>query len=107
MTADLIEERRRSPRYPVFGGEPAILPLSLSVQLLDISKTGVLILASQYAKEGSRGRLRFNLGGQPFSAEVEIRAVSLGAGGNGYKIGARFVDLSEEHRLIIEGFTNR
>jgi c-di-GMP-binding flagellar brake protein YcgR len=107
MKADLIEERRRSPRYPVVGGEPAILPLSLSVQLLDISQTGVLILASQYAKEGSRGRLRFNLGGQPFSAEVEIRRIVSGHGGVGYKIGARFVDLSEENRQIIVGFTNR
>src|SRR5262245_65087884 len=107
MTADLIEERRPSPRYPVFGGEPAVLPLSLSVQLLDISQTGVLILASQYPKAGSRGRLRFNLGGQPFSAEVEVRRVVSGHGGVGYKIGARFVDLTEENRQIIVGFTNR
>lgn len=107
MTTNVIEERRRSPRYPVVGGEPAILPLSLSVQLLDISQTGVMVQSAQHAKEGTRGRLRFNLGGQPFSAEVEIRRVASGPGGMGYKIGARFVDLSEEHRLIIEGFTNR
>jgi c-di-GMP-binding flagellar brake protein YcgR len=107
MKADLIEERRRTPRYPVVGGEPAILPVSLSVQLLDISQTGVLILTSQYAKEGSRGRLRFNLGGQPFSADVEIRRIVSGHGGAGYKIGARFVDLSEENRQIIVGFTTR
>jgi c-di-GMP-binding flagellar brake protein YcgR len=107
MTPDIRVERRRSPRYPVTGGEPAILPLSLSVQLLDISQTGVLLQSSQHAKEGSRGRLRFNLAGQPFSTEVEIRRVALGQGGSGYKIGARFVDLSEEHRQIIEGFSNR
>ena len=107
MTTGLLEERRGSPRYPVVDGEPAILTLSLSVQVLDISQTGILIQSTHHAKVGSRGRLRFNLGGQPFSAEVEIRAVSLSAGGIGYKIGARFVDLSEEHRLIIEGFTNR
>ena len=107
MTPDIMEERRRSPRYPVTGFEPAILQLSLSVQLLDISQTGVLIQSSQQAKEGSRGRLRFNLAGQPFSTEVEIHRVALGQGGNGYKIGARFVDLSEEHRQIIEDFTNR
>lgn len=67
-----------------------------------------MVHSAQHAKEGSRGRLRFNLGGQPFSAEVEIRrVVASSQGGNGYKIGARFIDLSEEHRLIIEGFTNR
>jgi hypothetical protein len=66
-----------------------------------------MIQSKQHAKEGSRGRLRFDLGGRPLSAEVEIRHVALGQGGIGYKIGALFVDLSEEHRLIIEGFTNR
>ena len=73
MTPEIMEERRRSPRYPVTGGEPAILPVSLSVQLLDISQAGVLIQSSQHAKEGSWGRLRFNLAGRPFSTEVEIR----------------------------------
>jgi c-di-GMP-binding flagellar brake protein YcgR len=107
MTTDMMEERRRSPRYPARAAEHAILPVSLSVQLLDISQTGVMVQSSQQAKEGSRGRLRFDLAGQPFSVEVEIRRVAAGRPGTGYSIGARFVDLSEEHRQIIEGFTHR
>jgi PilZ domain-containing protein len=103
----VTEERRRSPRYPVVGGELAILPVSLSVQLLDISLAGVLVQSSQPAKPGSLGRLRLDLAGQPFSAEVEVRRVAPGAGGSGYRIGARFVDLGEEHRQMIEGFTHR
>ena len=102
-----MEERRRAPRYPLVHHEAAVLPFSLSVQLLDISQTGVMIQCAQHAKEGSRGRLRFNLGGQPFNAEVEIRRVGVGLGGTGYKIGARFIDLSEEHRQMIQGFTIR
>jgi hypothetical protein len=105
MTPDIMEERRRSPRYPVTGGEPAILPLSLSVQLLDISQTGVLIQSSQHAKE-EPGASALQPGGQPFS--TESRSVASRWDRNcRYKIGARFVDLSEEHRKIIEGFTNR
>lgn len=88
------------------GGELAILPVSLSVQLLDISLAGVLVHSSQPSKPGSRGRLRLDLSGQPFSAEVEVCRVAPGAG-NGYRIGVRFVDLSEEHRHVIEDFTRR
>jgi hypothetical protein len=103
----MIEERRRSPRFEVEGGELAVLPISMSVRLLDISLSGVLVQSRQNAKEGARGRLRLNLEGHPFAAEVEVRRIAQGAGGHGYKIGARFVDLTDDQRHIIEGFTRR
>jgi PilZ domain-containing protein len=103
----MITERRRSPRFEVPGGEQAVLPIDLSVRLLDISLTGVLVHAGQTAKEGSRGRLRLDLAGQPFAAEVEVRRIAPGTGGQGYKIGARFVDLTDDQRHLIEGFTRR
>jgi len=99
------EERRRSARYPVAGRELAILPVSLSVQLLDISASGVLVLSSHPAKEGSRAQLRLNLGGKPISADVEIRRVAPGIEGHGYRIGVSFVDLKKEQRQLIEEFT--
>jgi len=101
------EERRRSPRFDVDGGEVAVLPGAMSVRLLDISLTGVLVQSGQSAKEGARGRLRLDLAGQPFAAEVEVRRIAQGAGGQGYRIGARFVDLTDDQRHIIEGFTRR
>jgi PilZ domain-containing protein len=103
----MIQERRRSPRFDVEGGEQAVVPVAMSVRLLDISLTGVLVQAGLPAKEGSRGRLRLDLGGNPFAAEVEVRRIAQGVGGQGYKIGARFVDLSDDQRHIIEGFTRR
>src|SRR5437870_372093 len=106
MTTQTIEERRQFPRYPVLDSEHAIMPFSLSVQLLDISQTGVMLQSAQQAKEGSRGHLRFDLAGQPFSVDVEVRRVARPAGTN-YRIGARFVALSEEQRQIIEAFTRR
>lgn len=103
----MIEERRRSPRHDVIGGELAVVPIAMSVRLLDISLTGVLVQSSQPAKEGARGRLRLNLAGQPFSADVEVRRIAQGAGGQGYKIGARFVDLTDAQTRVIESFTRR
>jgi len=102
-----MEERRRSPRFEVASGELAVLPISLSVRLLDISLSGVLVQSGQNAKQGSHGRLRLDLAGRPFAADVEVRRIAQGAGGQGYKIGARFLDLTEEQRQILEGFTRR
>ena len=102
-----MEERRRSPRFDVDGGELAVLPISLSVRLLDISLSGVLVQSSQNAKEGSRGRLRLDLAGRPFAADVEVRRIAQGPGGRGYKIGARFLDLTDDQRQILEGFTRQ
>jgi len=81
----MIRERRQSPRFEVPAGEQAILPIDLSVRLLDISLTGVLVHARQTAKEGSYGRLRLDLAGQPFAAEIEVRRIAQGPGGQGYK----------------------
>ena len=103
----MSDERRRSPRFDVVGGELAVLPIALSVRLLDISLSGVLVHASQSAKAGALGRLRLDLAGQPFAADVEVRRIAPGPGGHGYKIGARFVDLTDEQRQAIESFTRR
>ena len=89
------------------GGEHAVLPTALSVRLLDISLAGVLVESSQPAKAGVRGRLRLDLAGQPFAAEVEVRRIAPGMGGSGFRIGAQFVDLSDHHRQMIETFTRR
>lgn len=101
-----MEERRRSPRYDIETGELAVLPAANSVQILDISLSGVLLQSVHGATVGSRGRLRMSLGGQPFSAEVEIRRTTpLGA--NCHRMGALFVDISPEHERMIERFTQQ
>jgi len=103
----VIEERRRSPRYEIEAGELAILPVAISVQILDISPAGVLLQSSQSAKVGSRGRLSLDMAGQPFSAEVEVRRISLGVGNVGHRIGVMFVDLSADCQQMIERFTQQ
>ena len=94
------EERRRSPRYPVHGGEQAMLPVAGSVRILDISEGGVLVESSHRVREGIRGRLRLDFGGRPFSADVQVQRV-FAAGRDRFRIGARFIDLSPEHAATI------
>ena len=102
----VMEERRRSPRFEIEEGGLAVLPSAASVQILDISLAGVLLQSAYSAKVGSRGRLRLSLGGQPFSAEVEVRR-TLPAGTNCHRMGAMFVDLSPENERMIERFTQQ
>ena len=103
----MTQERRRHPRFPIESGEAAVLPVALSVRILDISLSGVLVQARQGAKQGDRGRLRLDLAGMPFSADVEVRRVVSGGVADDYKIGVAFVGLSSEHRQMIQRFTQQ
>ena len=105
-----MEERRRSSRVAIGHIEPAYLPSSEAVQVLDISVTGVLLQSSRSIEPGTRGSLKLNFGGTPFSADVEIRrAVSVTVGGSSpsYRVGASFVAITPEHRQLIERFANQ
>lgn len=99
-------DRRRNPRYQVSGGELALLPSPMSVQILDISRGGVLLQSSHPARPEGTGRLTTTLKGQPFTAELEVRRVEVLSAG-GYRIGARFTTIGAEHRRVLEDFTHR
>jgi hypothetical protein len=102
-----MEERRRSPRIALHE-EPAVLPTSVSVRVMDISLNGVLLQSSRELAEGTRGCLRLMMGGTPFSADIEIARVAPQAGGGApYQLGARFVAISQQDRHIIERFTSQ
>ena len=98
-------ERRRAPRREVVDGERAVLPWGMSVQILDISTAGVLVQSAQFARAGVTGRLTLTLGGQPFSADVEVRRVVPVTGSGDCRLGMMFIDLSVENRRTIERFT--
>jgi c-di-GMP-binding flagellar brake protein YcgR len=98
-----MEERRRSPRRTAHG-KVAIVSPTLSVQLLDISAAGVLLRSNQQVERGSEGRLNLNLEGLPLRAGVRIARVESGEGPTGYRLGARFVGLTPDHRQLIKRF---
>lgn len=75
-----------------------------SVRVVDISVGGVLLASTRSATVGTRGRLSFTIGGNPLAAEVEIRRVVETSDHAGYRIGARFVDITQAQRDAIERF---
>ena len=99
-------ERRRSPRFDVSGGEFALLPSANSVQILDISRGGVLLQCTYGARVASTGRLTTTLRGQPFSAELEVRRVDALPTG-GFRVGAKFTMIDTEHSRALDAFTER
>jgi len=102
-------ERRRLPRSLVTDTALSVLAFPIPVRLLDISLGGVLLEASHPVDAGSRGTLRFNFGGLPFSAEVRVERIDVRRVGafERFNIGAAFVALSREDQRVIERFADQ
>ena len=78
------------------------VPVAESVRVLDLSSAGVLLEMQSRPDLGAIARLKFSVGGEPLSADVEVRRVA-GAPGS-YRVGARFVEMTPVHRRLIERF---
>ena len=98
-------ERRRVSRMPIAFAE-LMITFPIDVRLLDISVSGVLLRSKHQVELGTKGTLRFNLGGQPFAALIEVSRVTAveGPGPEHYTIGASFLGLDAEARHAIERF---
>ena len=82
----------------------------MPVRLLDISLGGVLLESTHPVDIGTRGTLRFNFGGVPFSADVRVERVDVArapAGSDRFSIGASFVALSPQDQRVIERFADQ
>jgi c-di-GMP-binding flagellar brake protein YcgR len=99
-----MDERRRTPRQ-LAQGQSVGLPVAESVRVLDMSSVGVLLETSFPPDLGARARLRLSLAGEPLAAEIEVRRVAPGP--EGYRVGARFVDMTPAHRRLIERFMSQ
>jgi hypothetical protein len=97
-----MEERRRSPRRAV-QDDFVIVPTTINVQVLDVSMSGVLLRSDEAVDVGSEGTLGLNLDGTRFTADVQIQRVAA-AGAEGYRLGAKFVDLGPDGRQLIAQF---
>ena len=109
LTERPLTERRRVPRCPIADTALSVLAFPVPVRLLDISLGGVLLEAAHRVDSGTRGTLRFNFGGTPFSAEVRVERVDVRREGpvERFNIGAAFVSLSREDQRVIERFADQ
>jgi hypothetical protein len=105
MVNEHVTERRRVARVPIAFAE-LLVTFPIDVRLVDISVSGVLLRSKHQVELGTKGTLRFNLGGQPFAAHVEVARVAAveGPGPERYSIGASFLSLDAEARHAIERF---
>jgi hypothetical protein len=101
----LTEERRRAQRHAIQTATVAGVPVSLAVQVLEISEGGVLLRSSRPVDVGLVAALRLSIGGHAFATEVAVTRVTPSAEGGPYRIGATFVTLKPEDRQFIERFT--
>lgn len=101
-------DRRRVSRTLIADTELSVLAFPIPVRLVDISLSGVLLESSHPVELGTRGTLRFNFGGVPFSADVRVERLERSAGAvERYAIGASFVALSREDQRVIERFADQ
>jgi len=105
---DAFTERRRFPRTTVAAGHELRLPLQMTVQLLDISSSGVLVAAPQPLETGTSATIRAQLGGEPVLMEVEVERVAPdGAPGRPagrYRLGSRVLKVDEAGRRTVQKF---
>ena len=101
---DAYVERRRSPRVEVRHEVlHAALPTATSVQIVDISQTGVLLAGAQRFEPGQRAQLRTRIGAEPLNVAVEVQRVAAAppGGPHAWHVGAAFVGLDDESRRKI------
>jgi hypothetical protein len=109
MSDPASSDRRRVPRAPIADTELSVLAFPIPVRLLDISLGGVLLESSHPVDLGTRGTLRFNFGGVPFSADVRVERLDsrLTGAGERFTVGASFVALSRQDQRVIERFADQ
>ena len=99
-------ERRRTPRVEPATGCDLALDVSIPVQVLDISLSGVLLGSKTELAVGEQAELRAAIGARSVNVHVIIRRVSVDMnpprGGVRYKAGAVFAPMSAEQRVVLE-----
>lgn len=102
-----IKEQRKHPRARI-GRNGLELGLSAqnTVQVLDISQSGMLLAASQPLAIGRRATIKTRLGAEPVTLGLVVRRVTNGVrtGHGSYRLGCEFLGLDDENRKKIERF---
>jgi PilZ domain len=94
-------ERRRAARRPV-ADQPASMPIVASAQVIDISRTGVLLAADCLFTPGDRGTVCVDINRSSLKAAIQVQRVAPNrtGGSHRHELGASFVTPSGEHNLL-------
>ena len=94
-------ERRRAVRRRV-EDQTAAMPIVASVQVMDISRTGVLLVADSAFTPGDEGTLCVDINGQSFKAAIQVQRIAPARHGNhGHEAGASFLTAGPEYDFLL------
>jgi len=100
-----IPERRANLRFVAGADAELDQPTWSTVNLVDVSTTGVLFSSPVPLDVGERGELRVRFGEGSFAAQLEVRRTEVRKTPHlGYRAGAVFVSLDDVSRLHLEDF---
>ena len=78
------------------------MPIVASVQVMDISRTGVLLAADCAFSPGDRGTLCAGINGSSLNAAIQVQRVARPrTGGHRHELGASFLTPSPERNLLL------
>jgi c-di-GMP-binding flagellar brake protein YcgR len=100
-------ERRRTPRVEIADNGELRLELRQKAQLVDISRSGVLVTCEATVPIGTRGHFRTGLGGLPFTAEVAVKRHANKGRDKGVAHGAAFGQMDERSARHLDQFLQR
>ena len=100
-------ERRRTPRIELAGDGDLRLELRQRAQLLDISRSGVLVACEAAVPVGTTGQFRTGLAGLPFTADVAVKRHATRGPVKGVAHGAAFGAMDERSSRTLEQFLQR
>jgi hypothetical protein len=97
-------DRRRSPRIELTSDVMVGRPISMAVQMLDLSSEGLLMACPQPLRQGAQLRVTAQISGRRLDANVDVRHVSSQWDKHvkGYRVGGRFVSLDPVVRHAID-----
>jgi hypothetical protein len=100
----VAQERRRSPRIETNTHVMLGRPVSMVVQMLDLSSDGLLMACPQQLSPGAMLRVTANISGRQLEAQLDVRHVSnqWDRRIKGYRVGGRFVSLDPTVRSAID-----
>ena len=99
-------ERRRTERVTAVDEQRLLFDVSIPVQVLDISVSGLQLASAKELVVGDRAELRATIGQRSVSVVIEIRRVTVESAptrqGLRYRAGAVFGPMSVEQRVALE-----